>query len=578
VATDSGYAKRDFLRVCDICGHRFHFSQLKPIGELKFACPDDAPGLTALQISRFNARARPLVVRPNKHAKPLTHTPIYQLAEAQIFNFIAATAPAETKDGSPTSLGAAWSAIYMADVVNQDKRPAIWEATARQVITTCCTYLLTRQFGSPTGFSPSGAITDVRYGGITDDTPTGDEFTTAVWSTPKTIAAGLAFIKAYQATGTAAYLAAANRCATYIRHVQSGNLQVTGYTTYPSGGGRYRVGGLAAAVRDNGGIMYDTYYLADVGAAWFLALLGAVVGTSAVYGDAAATAALVSASSGTIAEMIAELTTFATVGPRDSTNNGNLTPPLSTTAPRVIYTAATQGANGTASWADVTTVPSDDISMALLGLYMANGTTAIVTQMMAWLQAFASNADNRTPTDIPESQVLVGITGTYDSTLCPADTLTAAAPFTEADGALYSWSSLGLLSPIIAATDAAGLRRAKDQLSKKQRFLPDDNYELYLGPIGSSGLSFQPFYRDAFGRLVSAGGGVGATVWDVVVAQGRRGHHQRRRQFHQHVGGPVGTRPRAHDGGHFRALVRRKRNRQPAIGCVRRIERLGEPG
>lgn len=525
MATDTGYAKRDFLRVCDICGHRFHMSQLKPIGELKFACADDFPGLTSLQISRYNARARPLVVRPNRHAKLISQTPIYQGDEATIFNFIASTAPVETVSGVATAMGAAWSAIYMADVVTQDKRPLKWMATARTVISTCCTYLLTRQFGSPSGFSPSGAVTDPRYGGITDGTATSGPSSTATWTTAKTIAAGLAFIKSYSATANPAYLAAADRCATFIRHVQSANLQVTNYTVYPTGGGRYRIGGLASGVADNNGVLSANYYLADVAAAWFLALLGEVRGMSTVYGDAAATASFIAPTTGTITEIIAELTTFATSGVRDSTNGGELTTGLSTTAPRTLYVAATTS-GGDAAWDPTTTIESDDISLALVGLYMANGANDKVTEMVDWLGAFASNVNNRTLATTPESRVLTSITGTYDPTLCPADTLKAAAPFTEADGALYSWSSLGLLSPIYAAR-SPGLRRSKDQLGVPQRYSALNNYEKYLGPLGSSGLSLQPVLGATDSAAATTGPVPGMWAWfkaDVGVTESPPGY------------------------------------------------------
>lgn len=480
MATDSGTRDHDYPRVCDVCGHRFWFSELSPIGELKFACKDDAPGLTALQISRYNARVRPVIVRPNKHAKDYSQTPIYQLAEAQIFNLIAQVAPAAVRDGESDPLAAAWAAIYMADVIIQNKRPLSWNRAAETTLTRCLTYLLTQQYGSITG--TAGTADNPRYGGIISG---------STWSTTITIVAGVAFMKAYQVTGSAVYLDAAERVATFIRHVQSGNQQATAYTVYPSGGGRYYVGGLASSVSDGSGLLATTYHVADIGGLWFLKLLADVKGGATQYGDASATA-FFGANRASLTTMMADLASFATSGARDEGNSGALTPGLSTTAPKETYQAATNGAGVAAGWEEADTVLSDSVALALLGLYMASGMTDTVAALVGWLESFTSNAANRTPATMPESQVIQGITGTYDPALCVATVLRASAPFTEADGAVYAWSSFGLLSPILTVRNRAAFTTSKDTLSKTRRYSPTDNHERWLGPLGLSGLSLQP--------------------------------------------------------------------------------------
>lgn len=497
MATDSGYERGNYLRVCDICGHRFHFRDLKPIGELRFACSDDAPGLTSMQVSRVNARAKPLVVRANKWAKDYAETSIYGLAEAEIFNFIASVAPAETRGGSSTALGAAWATIYMSDLVNQRKRPMVWDRTARAAITRCCAYLLSVQYGSTTGPAPSGTIDNPRYGGIL----VGTTYTTA-----QTIFAGVAFLKAFEATGVTAYRDAAVRIGTFIRHVQSGSVQATAFTVYPAGGGAYHIGGLASGVLNGTGLLATTYNIADVSGLWFLRLLADLVGEATTFGDAAPTA-FFGANLASLTLMMSELTDFGTTGARDPLSLGALTPGLSVTAPRAVYQAAVNGVFVVAAWGVSDTIASDDIALALLGLYVANGATEKVTEMLAWLNAFASNEDNRTPATTSEIAVLDGITGTYDPTLCPADVLRAAAPFIEAAGALYSWASLGVLAPILAASSPVAFKRSKDQLSTSQRYTYTDNHERFLGPIGASGLSLQPFDVN-----VTAGGNVVAAA------------------------------------------------------------------
>lgn len=497
MATDSGYEKGNYLRVCDICGHRFHFRDLKPIGELRFACPDDAPGLTAMQISRFNARARPLIVRPNKWAKDYSQTGIYQLAEGQIFNFIASVAPAGERDGASDPLSAAWASIYMAEVMRQDKRPLYWERTATSTITRCCDYLLTLQYGAPDGANPTGTIDNPRYGGILFGTTR---------STATTIAAGVAFLKAYQALGTSKYLDGARKVATFLRHAQSGNVQATKYTVYPAGGGAYYIGGLASSLDDSSGLLNGNYNVSDIVGAWFLTLLRAQLG-DLTYGDAAATAFFTAPTAVPLSTMIADLTAFGEVGARD---HGLIVCPLSSTAPKLNYTAALAGVGGAAAWADPGLITTRELALALLGIYSANGNTAKVVEMMAWLAAFTSNAANQTPSNLREDLILEGITGTYDPTLCPADTLAETAPFIESDGALYDWSSFGILAPILAGNQAA-MRRSKDTLSASVRYSYFDVTNVYLGPIGSSGLTLQPFFRNAAGGLVGVSGATGTT-------------------------------------------------------------------
>jgi hypothetical protein len=505
MATDSGYERGNYLRVCDICGHRFHFRDLTPIGELRFACSDDATGLTAMQISRFNARAKPLVVKPNRWAKDYVQVPIYQLAEAQIFNLVASVAPAEAKGGASSPMSAAWGAIYMADVLAQGKRPTQWDRTARTTLTTCLTYLLSVQVGSPSGLLPSLASTDVRYGGVAGSgTFLNSEFSTYVFRTDYTIAAGVAFIKAYGVTGNRDYLAAARRAATFLRHVQCGDKISAGYTVFPAGGGRYHSGGLAAQVQDNldSGVISANYNTADVGGLWFLRLLADVDGESAVFGGAAS-GMFTQATSATLATMMSELTEFASVGPRDSTQASAHVPALSATSAHEVYQAATHLGSGTGAWVSASTISSDSHCLAILGLYIANGATAKVTEMLAWLQGFSSNAANRTPAGEPDYITIQGITGTYDPTVAPADYLTSASPFTEAVQGLYSWASLGLLSPILSTTAPTRFTASKDKLFVPRRFSLSDVSTLYLGPIGTSGLEYQPKSRTLEGGGMS---------------------------------------------------------------------------
>lgn len=476
MGTDTGYRPYDYIRICDVCLHRYHFSALKPIGELRWACPDDYPGLTANQISRFNARARPLKVRPNKWAKPVSQIPTYQRAEGETFNLIAAAAPADSIGAGSQPTSAAWAAIYMADVVIQGLRPAIWIASAKTTLRACLAYLLTKQHGSPTGFA--GTPDNSRYGGILSGLN---------YDTNLTWTAGVAFLKGFQALGDYNYLLAADRCATFVRHVQSGDLQVTQGTVFPAGGAPYHVGGLASGVVAATGLLAQTYNTQDIGALWFLALLVAARSPSTSYGDGAATSFFSAATAAPLSQMIAELEAFATAGAKTS---AGLVSGLSTTQVGTVYTAALASVGGSASWTFPSTFAPETVVQPIRGLYEAGGLTDQVTGLVSWLTSFSANPANATPVQ-PDSVTVQGNTGVFDAALCPATSMTASAPFMEAAGAQYAWYALGVLSPILAQL-SPGLRTAKDTLLMPRRYSAANVDLRYIGPQGVSGLSFQP--------------------------------------------------------------------------------------
>lgn len=501
MATDRGREQGDYPRTCDYCGHRWMWKELKQLDPLRWACPDCYPGLTANQISKFNAKAKPLVVRPRKYAKDYIQTPIYALAEAQTFNFIARAAPADNlTGGTPACLSAAWAAIYMADIILQAKRPLFWSNTATTVLTRCCDFLLTRQAHTSHGFIYS--FSDIQYGGLTDGTPTADLFSTATFGTSRTIAAGIAFVKAYSITGQAKYIEGADACAHFLRNVQSANIARNNFTVYPVGGSAFRVGGMASGVRDKDGLILNSYNIADIAALWFLTLLGQVRGTSAVYGTDSSSA-FTGNNHGALAEMIAELTQFATVGVMDSVT-GTVRTGLSPTQPRPTYDAALDGFIGTASWPDVSNISADSVCLAIRGLYEADRTSALASTMVSWLRSMGSNPANATPAGNTEEQTLQGLTGTFNPLLCTAAAYTVTEPFTEDVLSPYAWSSYGLIAPIISALDPGGFRTSKDTFSTAQRYTTTAIDLKYIGPIGVSGLSLQLAEFDLVPSVVRA--------------------------------------------------------------------------
>jgi hypothetical protein len=488
--TTTSYVPRDFRRVCDQCGDLFNRSQLHRRRNWIFCSDCESKGTRIIEEENDEiARQRPFRILPVPNPKPLLIDNLYSYVgeEGILFDFIVSTSPARSPGGANDPLAAAWAAAYLSDVVNQNSavsltnRPQAWVASAKTKISSLLTYLLSQQTGSPTG--PVATTQDPRYGGF---------LVTGVYTPSLATAAGLAFIKAYQATGNVGYLAAANRVATFLRHLQCGDIQVTQHTVYPSSGSPYHVGGLAANVNDSTGFQSIVYNLQDVYAVVFLKALAAVVGASTTYGDAASTSFFTASTQASLTTMISELTTFAETGPKDSAHGDANTPGLSATAPKVTYGAYLSTGAGTGTWGSPATVPGSTIAMSVAGCYAANGADATVTAMLAWLAAGTSNAANRTPTTNTAQQTLDAITGTYNPATAPATSLTASAPFTEATGALYDLASLGVLAPVLSGTNAAALRTARGAVSTPVQWSTFYLDLKYLGSLGRAGLSLQP--------------------------------------------------------------------------------------
>jgi hypothetical protein len=340
---------------------------------------------------------------------------------------------------------------------------------------------LTQQYGSPAG--PAATAADPRTGGF---------LASGFFLTSTVIAAGLAFVKGAAALGDASYLSAADRCATFLRRAQCGDLQTSQWTVFPAAGAPYHVGGLAVGVTDATGLQTQGFNLADVYALAFLAALAAVRGSSAVYGDAAATATFSAATAAPLSRMVSELVTFAEVGPMDSGAGGVTVSGLSAAKPQTSYSSARNAGGGTASWTFSANVAGVALAQALAGLFAAVGADAVVLLMLQWMAATAPNAANATPPTNSPQQTLNGITGVFSPATAPATSYTAAAPFTEATGALYDLAALGFLAPVLASTNAAQLRASRAIVAPGETFSVGAPDLRFPGTLGRLGLSLQP--------------------------------------------------------------------------------------
>jgi hypothetical protein len=253
---------------------------------------------------------------------------------------------------------------------------------------------------------------------------------------------------------------------------------------------------VAFTVTDSTGLQSNTFLLRDVYAVVFLKALGAIVGMSATYGDAASTSFFTAATQATLTTMVTELVAFAETGPKDHGNGDNPTPGLSTTAPKVQYNAYTSVPAGSGTWGSPAQVTGSDIAMTVAAVYAANPADPLASSAVTWLLAFTANSANATPASNTQQQTLDGITGTYDPTIALATSLQATAPFTEATGALYDLAALGLLSPPLSGLSAATLRSGRSSTADGEQYT---TYALQVldtrfpSVLGRAGLSLQPW-------------------------------------------------------------------------------------
>ena len=158
----------DYLRVCDICGHRYHFSDLKPIGEIEVRPAPTTPRGSRRYRVRVGtpARAR-LKVKPNRFAKELVQTPTYALPRGPVLQRHRNPANPALLSVGPS--GPCWWSIYLGLTLQQGLRPPIWLAKASAQLRAHLDALLVGQYGSPTG-TAAAAISDPKYGGISNGT------------------------------------------------------------------------------------------------------------------------------------------------------------------------------------------------------------------------------------------------------------------------------------------------------------------------------------------------------------------------------------------------------------------------
>lgn len=467
---------------CSKCGVPYRWpDELVKLDDGFFYCKRRCLEQTVRTRDRIIAQSRKRrEMPPPKFVQPPQYAYDYLRDESQIFNFIMSTAPAEVPGGAGDDLAASNAVVYLSGVVLEGRRPAQWITTATAKIIALCDYLLTRQYGSPSGQLPTLASSDIKYGGVLD---TSDGLLGVV----NGCLAGVAFADGYRVTGDARYLAAADRSGMFCRAMQCGDLLTSSFrVVWPSGGSPYHTGGYLGAIDTLKAVA--TTFQNPVSSGVALTLIGRLAGLRGLsysYGTALSSD-FTGSTLATLAMMQSEAAAFLLTGANDS-STGTTVPPIAIGAPRENYNAYTSGGAGTGRW--LTPITSiRNLQWPLKALYAAGLGVAQVNDFYDWVMTFTSNPSN-VATAGPDS-LLAGNKGTFS----PAYTIGLGmnvAAHTESTATHYDWNWFGLLAQLQSERYPVAFKAAKDALGLIRRVTANSSAMKYIGPRAMSGFSFQ---------------------------------------------------------------------------------------
>jgi len=495
--TGFGIGNKTYLRSCDFCGHQWEFGKLKYVGLGKYSCPPDRKMLTREECARHAARPIPMLVRPRAHPRKTADVPTYTGDEGYLLGLIEKFATTASVIGPSGAIlaaadggSAAECGVYLREMLLEDRRPLTWMASGLRTLKAIGAFLLTKQYGSLTGPSPSEATSSVLYGGLQSTNPA---FPFAEG------AAGLTFLGLYELTGEGQWLEAADRCAWFLRQLQRTDLLVSNQTV-DSVGNRMFVGGWPAAISASK-VPSGFFYTAHAWYLWFLARYRDVRGATRSLGTLTATGDFTAAPFATVQQTIDDAVAFYVTGRHAySTSSSTTVAPLSSTTPQYLCTPSLTAQFSLATSGSYFGVNGNDMAFALRGLYELEGYTDRVATIFSWLMGFTSNAafELVDGDDFPPLLPVVraGAKGTYDPAVGMADflalgTAQGATPTLQTNGtSFYSQNATAMLGPVYNASGRL-LRTWKDAVGVERPLTTDRSDVRPLAQCETAGLSFQ---------------------------------------------------------------------------------------
>ncbi len=551
-----GYiAGDDFGRVCDVCGRLRPGKTFRVVSNIWICSfhPSYIPRQPLDKVPFMQIGAP----RSIPNAKPLALKDTFEVAEGQILNMILSadagktTANVTACDGPVNIAGtnipidsgqdalttgneraAGWSLIYLHDLIVEAKRPLLWIRKATALVKVLADYLVARQIdgpGSTRALASTTNASSIKWGGYGGRVG-GSAFTCL---TEYSAVGGLALLRAYQLLGTPMYLSAARACAWFIRGAQCGDKLIEYPSSSDSAGtspihhGAWARSALNAVFPEHHTL--DHFYdPRDLIGLEFLRAFKDEVGDETI-GSSAITAVFGSSRAAPISTCIAEAMAFWTDG-AFSVDDGAVINGLSSTTPRNEFSSyptvqGNSGNFGLGSWNWLEgsyhyglTIASLPWAQAIRGIRAIEGDSARVIALFDYLMSFTSASAYELPTrsltfgEVSQVQtndqgIYSGTLGAYDPKVAPATVLTVvdpdSAPWTTPTpvavngSSFYDLAALGMLAPLYASRQQAAFAATKDSLNlPRPRFREGtdrDNKNIYLGILGTCGLSMQPF-------------------------------------------------------------------------------------
>jgi hypothetical protein len=480
--SSSDFVFDKFLRTCDVCGTPRKASELT-IRDNVAICIRHPGYRTAKELDRLNARQKVPIAPLRTTARPLSSLETWEAEEGQIFDLVTAVAPFEvfdtTSDGCPgiknsapgltgnnSYTAAGWSCVYLYSVIAENKRPAAWLARAKAKLASLADYLLSVQTPAIAGDWTVGGFDLAVIGGPSQ------RFHAA--------SAGvccMALCRAYQVTGALKYLDAAKKAAGFIVVLQATDLAA--FTVQPA------YGPPAYYWDDTDGDYGMSYYPGDLVCYWAFSVLKAIAGDITI--TAPDPAAFTSDPSRKISTFMSRHRAFWTTG---IANKGTTTliNGLSSATPYEFFDARAANTVWTLNAGNVTAA---NWALGLRSLYEVEGTSAQTSSCYAYLQGLADDPAFAAPTKISHKVLLQGALGDFDPSTAPP---TLFSPAGKDASSFYDFASAGLLAPLatrasLDSTKAAiGIARRRTAEGS-----PRDGRRQYLGRLGMSGYSFQPY-------------------------------------------------------------------------------------
>lgn len=511
------------MRTCDKCGAKRPGSAFRVISK-RWICNWHDHYIASEELEKVPIQTFP--VKPFKDAKPFEPRDTFERAEWEIFNYVTTyyrtdfdtigdyfirRGDISNTFGSRGVYGAAWTCIYLYELIVENRRPAAMVALARTKLREIADWLLTRQWGAPHLGSVATYGAEMGWGGYAQS---GAQLVTTdmTFTSLHSIYAGMAMLRAYQIHGDSRYLESARATAWFVRTAQSCGKGAAFFTSTDIGmTNRMEIPGIVSSLEYAGGLVFFSCQFPLSGAIGleFLYLYGTIAGDEVIGSSDIAGQYSVSRAA-TVSTALTEMLSFYKVGAADFTRNQVLTG-LSSTTPFLQYEAR-PSFNG--EWNYTTTADGEraisgaGFALALRGVRAVEGSSAFVTTIFDWLMTFGSNSTNQFAPETPlrmESGTSVkdkqaGIKGTYDPTFSLASNLSVlsssgAAVKYESISAIQVFQTVGLLAPLWASRQPAQFKELKQVLNEPRQWTKrgdQDGRHFFLGPMGRSGLNLQP--------------------------------------------------------------------------------------